>query len=105
MPEYSSFRASMAELTSAFLGKFDFHSMISSGGAFGAFMLYLYLVAMVFFIVNIFLVILGEFLSAVSEEEPPKDHEVIDHMVDIFKGLISGSKKNKGKEAKEKGIA
>ena len=105
MPEYSSFRASMAALTSAFLGKFDFHRMMSSGGEFGAFMLYLYLVTMVFFIVNIFLVILGEFLSAVSQEAPPKDHEVIDHMVDIFKGFMSGSKKNKEKEVKEKGMA
>ena len=49
---------------------------------------------MIFFIVNIFVVILNEFLSAVKSDEGKNsdDHLVLDHLFDIIKSLIKLNK-------------
>ena len=69
MKEYSSLKQTAASMTSAFLGKFDFHAMMTAYGKFGAAYLWIYLVLMIFFIVNFFIVIINEFLSAVSADK------------------------------------
>jgi len=69
MEEYSSLLKSGASLTSAFLGKFDFYAMMDSYGLFGAFYLWTYLNVMIFFIVNLFIVIINEYLAEVSGDE------------------------------------
>ena len=69
MEEYSSLKQTAASMTQAFLGKFDFHAMMTNYGKLGAIYLWTYLVFMIFLVVNIFIVIINEFLSAVSGDE------------------------------------
>ena len=69
MEEYSSLILAGNSMTQAFLGKFDFHTLMNDYGRFGAVYLWIYLVIMMFLIMNIFIVIINEYLSAVSGDD------------------------------------
>ena len=69
MEEYSSLQLAAASMTQAFLGKFDFYLMMTEYGKFGAVYLWIYLTIMIFLVVNIFIVIINEYLSAVNGDD------------------------------------
>ena len=72
------------------VGHFDFQEMINYYGIWGGFYLLFYLMTMILLIVNIFIVILDTFMSAIKEDESviPDDHVVLDHFMNIVKSFV-----------------
>ena len=73
------------------LGKFSLDKLISFGGLSAGLFLIIYLFTMIVLIMNFFVAILNDFLSAVanSKEMQSRDFEVMDHFVDTVQQLIS----------------
>jgi len=73
------------------LGKFSLDTLISYGGKPAGFFLILYLFTMIVMIMNFFVAILNDFLSAVanSKEMDNRDFEVMDHFVATVQQMIS----------------
>ena len=74
------------------MGKFNIQEVNQAGGMFAMVILFSYVCIMMFIILNIFIVILSDYMAIVNSWEPPKDHEVIDQMVDMFSSLVTKKK-------------
>ena len=72
------------------LGKFSLDTMIKYGGMTAGLFMICYLFTMIVMIMNFFVAILNDFLSAVanSKEMQGRDYEVMDHFLDTVKQLI-----------------
>jgi hypothetical protein len=90
MLEYSSLKNTILSLTSSFLGKFDFNDISSTAGFGGKIFLLIYLLTMILIFVNLFITLLCNFMDVVRGDTSviPKDHEVVDYMLDSFKALV-----------------
>ena len=90
MLEYSSIKNTILSLTSSFLGKFDFDDISSTAGFGGRIFLLIYLLTMILIFVNLFITLLCNFMDVVRQDDSviPKDHEVVDYMLDSFKALV-----------------
>jgi len=68
----------------AMLGKFSLDTMMNFGGKSAGLFLILYLFTMIVMIMNFFVAILNDFLSAVasSKDMQNRDFEVMDHFID-----------------------
>ena len=88
--EYSSLKTTILNLTSSFLGKFDFDDISTSAGFGGQLFLLIYLLTMILIFVNLFITLLCNFMDAVKQDTSviPKDHEVVDYMLDQMKTLV-----------------
>jgi len=75
----------------AMLGKFSLDTLIGYGGKSAGFFLIVYLFTMIVMIMNFFVAILNDFLSAVasSDELQSRDFEVMDHFVSTVRQMIS----------------
>jgi len=73
------------------LGKFSLDKLIGYGGLSAGLLLIIYLFTMIVLIMNFFVAILNDFLSAVanSKEMQSRDFEVMDHFVDTVQQMIS----------------
>ena len=73
------------------LGKFSLDTLIGYGGKSAGFFLIVYLFTMIVMIMNFFVAILNDFLSAVasSDELQSRDFEVMDHFVSTVRQMIS----------------
>ena len=77
-------------MVSAFLGKFDFTSVAMEYGSYGILFLLVYLMTMIFLILNLFISLINGYIAMVKNDPRsiPKDHEVITHFIDLLKALI-----------------
>jgi len=73
------------------LGKFSLDTLIGYGGKSAGFFLILYLFTMIVMIMNFFVAILNDFLSAVasSKEMQNRDFEVMDHFVSTIRQMVT----------------
>ena len=77
-------------LLASSLGKFNFGDFIDEDHPFARVFLLIYLMVMMFIVINFFVTVLNEFISYLKENPSivPPDHEVIDYFLDQLKGLI-----------------
>ncbi len=98
----------MTTLVSAFLGKFNFTSVAAEYGSYGILFLLVYLMTMIFLILNLFISLINEYIAMVKRDPHviPRDHEVVTHFIETLKsriGRIMGRNvKNEGKTLREK---
>ena len=73
------------------LGKFSLDALISYGGKSAGLFQILYLFTMIVMIMNFFVAILNDFLSAVasSKEMQSRDFEVMDHFVNTVRMMVT----------------
>jgi len=73
------------------LGKFSLDTLINYGGKFAGLFQILYLFTMIVMIMNFFVAILNDFLSAVanSREMQSRDFEVMDHFVNTIRLMVA----------------
>ena len=108
--DYSSISTSASTLAIASIGKFDFSAVYYASGTFGQTVLLVYLISMMIIVVNIFISVICDLLAAVAEQDPPKDHEVITHLMHSIAAIVSGQNNNeknkthKGNSRKGKSI-
>ena len=93
---YSTFKTSMITLCAGFLGQFYFSELEITAGLFGKMFLLLYLLTMIYFVVNFFITMLSYFLEAVKSDKSviPADHEVVLYLLESLKGLIIPQKEH-----------
>jgi len=72
------------------LGKFSLDNLLNYGGKSAGFFQILYLFTMIVMIMNFFVALLNDFLSAVanSKEMQNRDFEVMDHFVNTVQQLV-----------------
>ena len=80
------------------LGKFSLDTMIKYGGMTAGLFMICYLFTMIVMIMNFFVAILNDFLSAVanSKELQGRDYEVMDHFLDTVKQLVVSNTDSQG---------
>ena len=93
MLEYASLKNTILSLTSSFLGKFDFNDISMTAGVGGKVFLLIYLLTMILIFVNLFITLLCNFMDVVRQDRSviPKDHEVVDYMLESMKQLVKSS--------------
>ncbi len=86
------------------MGKFDFTSVRVVHGFQGSLYLLVYLMTMMFLVINLFIALINEYIAAVKKDGNvvPRDHEVVTHLLETLKSLFGGGKK---KEKKERNIS
>ena len=72
------------------LGKFSLDNLIAYGGQSAGIFLILYLFTMMIMVMNLFVALLNDFLTAVahSKEMQNRDFEVMDHFLDTVQQLV-----------------
>ena len=87
-------------LLSSSLGKFNFDDFEGWDHPLGRTFLLLYLMVIMFLVINFFITVLNDFITYLKSDESvaPKDHEVIDYLMSQLKGFIalSDDKEDKG---------
>ncbi len=80
----------MTTLVAAFLGKFNFTSVAAEYGSYGILFLLVYLMTMIFLILNLFICLINEYIAMVKRDPHviPRDHEVVTHFTEVLKSLI-----------------
>ena len=98
--EYRSFVNTFTTLVSAFIGKFEYTSVRNATNWFGGLMLILYLLILLYFMMNLFITVLNDFLAAIQNdpEACPEVHEVITHLLTIVKSSVGMESEQKSKE-------
>ena len=79
-------------------GKFSLDTVVDYGGKCAGFFLILYLFTMIVMIMNFFVAILNDFLSAVanSKEMQGRDFEVMDHFVSTLRQMVVSDQHHSG---------
>ena len=87
---YSDLAKTLTTLSTNFLGSFDFSEISDNTGKAGEVFILLYLLIMIFIVINLFVTLLCTFLDAVRADESviPKDHEVADHFLSVLHGFV-----------------
>ncbi len=87
---YHIFLQVMTTLVSAFLGKFNFTSVAGDYGSYGILFLLVYLMTMIFLILNLFICLINEYITMVKRDPRviPRDHKVVTHFIETLKSLI-----------------
>ncbi len=77
-------------MVSAILGKFDFTSVASAYGSPGILFLLVYLLTMIFLVLNLFISLINGYIAMVKSDPHvvPRDHEVITHFIETLKSLL-----------------
>lgn len=98
---YSSATQSMMALVLMFMGDFDFATLDAQGGAMGKLFFCVYNVIMLYLVLNLFIAILNEYITDIgsNKEALSNEPEVIDYLLDYFKGIISGIPKTDEKKS------
>ena len=98
MVEYSSVPACLASLVQAFLGKFNFQSLMYMYGTGACYYLLIYLLTTIVVVMNFFIAILNDYLALVARSKSlqNKDFAVVDHFFETIKDFIVGKKQNSG---------
>ena len=97
---YSTVYKLCTTLLASSLGKFNFGDFEGWDQPLGRVFLLIYLLVMMFLVINFFITVLNEFIAFFKSDESatPKDHEVIDYLLDQLKGFMSLSSDNKETE-------
>ncbi len=87
-------------LMSGFLGSFDFTAMHVVHGFQGSLFLLVYLLTMMFLVLNLFISLINEYIAMVKKDKNavPKDHEVVTHLMETLRSLFGGGKKKETKK-------
>ncbi len=80
----------MTTLVSAFLGKFNFTSVAAEYGSYGILFLLVYLMTMIFLILNLFICLINGYIAMVKRDPHviPRHHKVVTHFTETLKSLI-----------------
>ncbi len=96
----------MTTLVAAFLGKFDFTSVAAVYGSQGILFLLVYLLTMIFLVINLFIALINEYIAMVKTDPRalPRDHEVITHFIETLKSLFERIRGGHGSRKSERNI-
>ena len=88
--DYASFPKTLGSMMSMTLGSFDFGSLTSSSRILGPVFFFLYVVPVLFVLMNVFIGILNDALSEVSNDSSiqSNEHEILDFMLHTFKRTV-----------------
>ncbi len=88
----------MTTLVSAFLGKFNFSSVAAAFGSPGILFLLVYLMTMIFLVINLFISLINGYIAMVKSDPKavPRDHKVITHFIETLKSLLDGIRGRRG---------
>ncbi|XP_022801964.1 uncharacterized protein LOC111339550, partial [Stylophora pistillata] len=88
--DYASFPRTLGSMMSLTLGSFDFDSLTSSSRILGPMFFFSYVVIVLFVLMNVFIGILNDALSEVSNDSSiqSNEHEILDFMLHTFKRTV-----------------
>ena len=88
--DYASFTSTLGSMMSMTLGNFDFHALTDSSRILGPVFFFTYVVSVFFVLMNVFIGILNDALSAVASDSSiqSNEHEILDFMFHSFKKAV-----------------
>jgi len=91
LEDYATIYTLCITLISSSLGKFNFSDFNDLNFPLAKAVLLLYLLVMMFFVINMLVTMLNEFLAVLKNDRSiqPKDHEVVDYLMTQVKQFIS----------------
>ena len=101
--EYSSLPKCLLTLTAAFIGGFKFETVEEIAGSLGRVYLLIYLVTALVILLNFYISIIDQFLVETMGDPTslPKEHEVIDYVMESLINMIVGKKSKECLEDEE----
>ena len=107
LSSYKDLADTLTTLSTNFLGSFNYQEISENTGNAGKLFLLCYLITMIFIVINLFITMLCTFLDAVRSDTSgvPKDHEVVDHLLDMVQGFVVQEKSDKEKSDNDEFIS
>ena len=90
--EYAAPGSTIFHMVTSFLGHFDFETVTNEGGNWGRIILLIYLLIMMFLIVNIFITVINETIGDIGEDDLPTDYKVRTKILSQYRSSLNNEK-------------